>query len=134
MIFSIYKYEGILHLSSIEKVAADLKRIIVVLNKEWNMEWVFWGLTIVSSGLVLFLLKIAITIWWKPLQLKKHFEAQGIRGPPYKLFNGNTTDISRLIDEQRAKPMPALSHDIVPHVLPHIYQWTKTYGTLTILH
>ncbi|GLJ51712.1 hypothetical protein SUGI_1099020 [Cryptomeria japonica] len=91
------------------------------------MEWVFWGLAAVCAGLVWFLLKIATTIWWKPLQLKKYFEAQGIRGPPYRLFYGNSTDITRIIDEQKSKPMP-LSHDILPRVLPHLHQWAKTYG------
>ncbi|GLJ51713.1 hypothetical protein SUGI_1099070 [Cryptomeria japonica] len=91
------------------------------------MEWVFWGLAAVCAGLVWFLLKIATTIWWKPLQLKKYFEAQGIRGPPYRLFYENSTDITRMIDEQKSKPMP-LSHDILPRVLPHLHQWAKTYG------
>ncbi|GLJ51774.1 hypothetical protein SUGI_1100120 [Cryptomeria japonica] len=91
------------------------------------MEWVFWCLAAVCAGLILFLLKIATTIWWKPLQLKKSFEAQGIRGPPYSLFYGSTTDISRMMDEQKSKPMP-LSHDILPRVLPHFHEWTKTYG------
>ncbi|XP_059068906.1 cytochrome P450 734A1-like [Cryptomeria japonica] len=67
------------------------------------MEWVFWCLKVVCAGLVLFLLKIATTTWWKPLQLKKFFEAQGIRGPPYRLFSGNSADISRMMDEQRGQ-------------------------------
>ncbi|XP_057870268.2 cytochrome P450 734A1 [Cryptomeria japonica] len=91
------------------------------------MEGVFWGLAVVCGGLALFLLKITTTIYWKPLQLKKSFEAQGISGPPYRLFYGNSTDISRMTDEQESKPMP-LSHDILPRVLPYIHQWTKTYG------
>ncbi|XP_057870163.2 cytochrome P450 734A1 [Cryptomeria japonica] len=91
------------------------------------MEWVFWALAALCAGLVLFFLKIATTIWWKPLQLKKSFEAQGISGPPYRLFYGNSTDISRLVQEQTSKPMP-LSNDILPRVLPYFHQWTKTYG------
>ncbi|GLJ51760.1 hypothetical protein SUGI_1099950 [Cryptomeria japonica] len=91
------------------------------------MEWVFWGLAAFCAGLVWFLLKIATTIWWKPLQVKKFFEAQGISGPPYRLFSGNSTDITRMTDEQNSKPM-ALSHDILPRVLPHLHQWSKSYG------
>ncbi|XP_057870278.1 cytochrome P450 734A1-like [Cryptomeria japonica] len=95
------------------------------------MEWVVCILVAVCvavcGGLVLFLLKIATTVWWKPLQVKKSFEAQGISGPPYMLFYGNSTDISRMNDEQKSKPMPR-SHDILPRVLPYVYQWTKTYG------
>ncbi|XP_059068674.1 cytochrome P450 734A1-like [Cryptomeria japonica] len=91
------------------------------------MEWVFWGLAAFCAGLVWFLLKIATTIWRKPLQVKKFSEAQGISGPPYRLFSGNSTDITRMTDEQNSKPM-ALSHDILPRVLPHLHQWSKSYG------
>ncbi|XP_059068912.1 cytochrome P450 734A1-like [Cryptomeria japonica] len=91
------------------------------------MEWVFWGLAAVCAGLILFLVKIVTRMWWKPLQVKKFFEAQGISGPPYRLFYGNTTDISRMIDEQKSKPMP-LSHDMLPRVFPHLHQWSRIYG------
>ncbi|XP_059069195.1 cytochrome P450 CYP72A616-like [Cryptomeria japonica] len=91
------------------------------------MEWVFWGLAAICAGLVWFLLKIATTIWWKPLQMKKFFEAQGISGPPYRLFYGNSTDISRMTDEQKSKPI-RLSHDIFPRVFPYLHQCSSKYG------
>ncbi|XP_059068916.1 cytochrome P450 734A1-like [Cryptomeria japonica] len=77
--------------------------------------------------LILALLATFEEFQWKPLQVKKSFEAQGIRGPPYRLFYGNSPDISRMINEQKSKPMP-LSHDILPRVLPYYHQWSKTYG------
>uniref|UniRef100_A0A0D6QRY3 Cytochrome P450 n=1 Tax=Araucaria cunninghamii TaxID=56994 RepID=A0A0D6QRY3_ARACU len=92
------------------------------------MEWIFWALGVVCGGLLLFMLDVARVIWWKPLQVKKCFECQGIRGPPYRLFYGNTPDIARMRKEESSKPMPVLSHDIVPKVLPHYHRWTKAYG------
>ncbi|XP_059068914.1 cytochrome P450 734A1-like [Cryptomeria japonica] len=96
------------------------------------MEWLFAGLAAVCGGLIMLLFKIATAIWWKPLRLKKFFEAQGIRSPPYRILYGNSTDISRMIDEQTAKSMP-LSHDMVPRVFPHLHEWSRIYGTLDFI-
>eukprot|EP01018_Ginkgo_biloba_P037360 Gb_13156 [translate_table: standard] len=81
----------------------------------------------VISALVLFLLKIATVVWWKPLQIKSYFERQGIRGPPYTLLYGNAPDIVQMMKQTNATPMP-LSHHIIPRVLPHHHRWTQTYG------
>ncbi|KAH9291900.1 hypothetical protein KI387_042913, partial [Taxus chinensis] len=91
------------------------------------MESAVWVLAAACTGLLLLLLKVATAIWWKPLQVKKYFESQGIRGPPYRVFNGNTPDITRMINEEKCKPMP-FSHDILPRVFPHYHQWSKAYG------
>nr|ATG29999.1 CYP866A17 [Taxus chinensis] len=91
------------------------------------MESAVWVLAAACTGLLLLLLKVATAIWWKPLQVKQYFESQGIRGPPYRVFNGNTPDITRMINEEKCKPMP-FSHDILPRVFPHYHQWSKAYG------
>ncbi|KAH9313966.1 hypothetical protein KI387_022593, partial [Taxus chinensis] len=92
------------------------------------MEWLFWVATAVSAGLGMFLLQLAIDIWWKPLRIKKHFEAQGIHGPPYKLVYGNAPDIVRMANEESSKPLPLSGHNIAPRVLPAYHQWEKKYG------
>ncbi|GLJ13568.1 hypothetical protein SUGI_0215470 [Cryptomeria japonica] len=91
------------------------------------MEWVFWSVALVSAGLGLLLLKVARDIWWTPLQIKKYFEAQGIGGPPYKLFYGNAPDIVKMAREESSKS-PLSGHNITPRVLPAFYQWGKIYG------
>jgi PHYB activation tagged suppressor 1 len=91
------------------------------------MEWLFWVLAALIACLGSFLLRIVEVIWWKPLQLKKYFDSQGIRGPPYKLLYGNGADVLGMITQAKSTPMP-WSHDIVPRALPYYHHWTKTYG------
>jgi len=91
------------------------------------MEWLFWILAALSACSGVFLLKIVTLIWWKPLQIKRYFESQGIRGPPYRLLYGNAADIARMVTQAKSTPMP-WSHDILPRLLPHYHLWTKTYG------
>lgn len=92
----------------------------------FNMEWQFWVLAALSACLW-FLLRIATLIWWKPLQIKRCFELQGIRGPPHRLLSGNAADIARMVTQAKSTAMP-WSHDILARVLPYFHQWTKTYG------
>lgn len=57
----------------------------------------------------------------------RYLNDQGIKGPPYKLVVGNTTEDFQLRNEAQLKPMD-LSHAIVPRVLPFHYRTFKTYG------
>jgi len=91
------------------------------------MEWLCWVLTAAFGCLGYFVMRIVTVTWWKPLQVKRCFESQGVRGPPYKLFNGNLADMVRMDTQAKSTPMP-WSHDIVPRVLPYYHHWTKTYG------
>ncbi|KAL6195742.1 hypothetical protein ACLB2K_031360 [Fragaria x ananassa] len=52
---------------------------------------------------------------------------QGIKGPSYRLHNGNTKEISNMQNEALSRPID-VSDDICSHVQPHIHAWTKTYG------
>ncbi|XP_059073178.1 cytochrome P450 734A1-like [Cryptomeria japonica] len=92
------------------------------------MEWLFWAVTVASAGLAIILLEVAKVIWWKPLHLKKLFEAQGIQGPSYKFIYGNAPDIVRMAREESSDPKSLSGHNIVPRVLPALHQWKKTYG------
>ncbi|XP_020591128.1 cytochrome P450 CYP749A22-like [Phalaenopsis equestris] len=62
-----------------------------------------------------------------PIRITKAMEGQGIRGPPYKFFNGSTAEANELMEESMNKPME-LSHNIVPRVQPHFHSWIKLYG------
>ncbi|KAK3442882.1 hypothetical protein EUGRSUZ_B03128 [Eucalyptus grandis] len=65
-------------------------------------------------------------LWWTPCRIQRTMASQGIRGPPYKLFYGNTREILQFKNEASSRPMN-LSHDIFPRVQPHISTWTGTY-------
>lgn len=67
-------------------------------------------------------------VWWKPLKIQKHFESQGIGGPPYKLFLGNAKEMVKMAHQESLKNM-GFSHDILARVLPFYSQWRKTYGS-----
>lgn len=66
-------------------------------------------------------------LWWTPYRIQRTMASQGIRGPPYKLFYGNTREILQFKNEASSRPLN-LSHDIFPRVQPHISTWTGTYG------
>ncbi|GLJ24469.1 hypothetical protein SUGI_0467290 [Cryptomeria japonica] len=87
------------------------------------------GITFFSFGcLVVFLVtKLTLAIWWKPLQISKHFQSQGITGPPYRLLVGNLLEFTKLLNEATSKPMK-LTHDIAARVQPYYPWWSKIYG------
>ncbi|KAH9307848.1 hypothetical protein KI387_035759 [Taxus chinensis] len=84
--------------------------------------WLSFGYLVVFS-----VTKLAIAIWWKPLQIAKHFQTQGIAGPPYKLLYGNSRDLEKFMYEAASKPMKH-SHDIVARVQHYYAHWSKIYG------
>lgn len=57
-------------------------------------------------------------------------KSQGIKGPPYNFLHGNTKEISNMRKESLAKPMDSLSHNMLPRILPHVYQWVHIYGKM----
>ena len=85
-----------------------------------------------SSFLSLFLLLLALiniflTQWWTPTRLQKLMGRQGIKGPCYRLFQGNNKQISDMKNEAISRPK-SLSHDLFPLVQPHYKLWAKIYG------
>ncbi|XP_061994531.1 cytochrome P450 CYP749A22-like isoform X1 [Rosa rugosa] len=77
--------------------------------------------------LVALIFKIFHKIWWTPIRVQKLMASQGIRGPPYRLIDGNAKEVSNMCKEAISRPLD-LSHNILPVVLPHVHAWTKIYG------
>lgn len=69
------------------------------------------------------------------MHIKHVFLSQGIKGPPYKFFRGNTEEISKMIRENTMSRTTHehISHDLFPLVQPHIYSWIKLYGKKHII-
>ncbi|XP_004298348.1 PREDICTED: cytochrome P450 CYP749A22-like [Fragaria vesca subsp. vesca] len=84
-------------------------------------------LSFVCVLLLLALIKAFHKLWWTPVRLQNMMALQGIRGPSYRFFYGNATEITNLRKEAMSRPI-SLSHDIFSHVQPHIHAWTKSYG------
>ncbi|CAN1795307.1 Cytochrome P450 CYP749A22 [Linum perenne] len=79
------------------------------------------------SYLVLIIISFFNRAWWTPIRIQSRMRSQGIKGPPYRFFHGNTTEIFQMRSQSTETPME-LSHHIFPRLLPHVYSWTKLYG------
>eukprot|EP00249_Psilotum_nudum_P024036 c29068_g1_i2 orf=133-1395(+) len=83
------------------------------------------------SGGVAFMVRfywLIVELWWNPIRIRRIFEDQGVRGPPYRVFVGNMPEIAAVAKEERAKIMDRLSNDIGRRILPHHRTWSKLYG------
>eukprot|EP01018_Ginkgo_biloba_P026356 Gb_22915 [translate_table: standard] len=86
------------------------------------------GIALGFCGLAVYVLvRVGRAVWWRPRQIQKHFEAQGIRGPRYKLLYGNVREMLKMEQEAKSKPI-ALSHHILPRVIPHYHHFVNNYG------
>ncbi|XP_058095284.1 cytochrome P450 CYP72A616-like [Magnolia sinica] len=97
------------------------------------MEEILSSFLIISASLLLSCaVKVAYSIWWRPMKLQKHLNQQGIKGNPYKLFFGDMKEMGRLIQEAWSKPMN-LTHQIAPRVFPYCYDLVQKEGKLSII-
>lgn len=88
-------------------------------------------LFVVSFLVLVFVLRVAVLLWWRPRKIEEHFAKQGIRGPPYRFFIGNAKELVSLMLKASSQPMP-FSHNILPRVLSFYHHWKKIYGTLSL--
>ena len=72
-----------------------------------------------------------LAMWWRPRRIRKVFEEQKVPCLPSHSLYGNLPQFSQLNRDARAHPMPTISHDIGPRIMPHLYEWSKTYGNST---
>ncbi|WRX20019.1 Cytochrome P450 - like 10, partial [Theobroma cacao] len=77
--------------------------------------------------LLIALVKVLYQYWWVPLRIQHLLSSQGIKGPPYRFIHGNNKEVNHFRKEALSKHM-ALTHDIFPKVLPHVYSWINIYG------
>lgn len=63
-----------------------------------------------------------------PLQMKRKLDAQGIPGMPFRFLYGNSPDMVALIKTARSSPLPQLSHDIAPRIIPYYFIWSQKLG------
>ncbi|EEF50709.1 cytochrome P450, putative [Ricinus communis] len=77
---------------------------------------------------LLFLAKFFDKVWWTPIRTQSMLRSQGIRGPCYKIFHGNTKEIISMVNNASSNPAELSHQQLLPTVLPHIYSWIKIYG------
>lgn len=74
------------------------------------------------------LIRFVGKVWWNPIRVQSKMKLQGITGPSYKMFYGNTKEIVKMRRSSMAEPMDELSHLIFPRILPHVHSWMNNYG------
>ncbi|OVA02437.1 Cytochrome P450 [Macleaya cordata] len=79
---------------------------------------------IILLGLTKFLYKV----WLNPIHIQSVLRSQGIQGPPYIFFHGNTKQAFKMRFESMNRTMNLSSHDTFSKIQPHIHSWIKTYG------
>ncbi|XVE91666.1 hypothetical protein REPUB_Repub01dG0030200 [Reevesia pubescens] len=77
--------------------------------------------------LLVALLNVLYKYWWIPSRIQFILNSQGIKGPSYEFIHGNNKETVELRKEALSKPL-ALTHEIFPRVVPHVYSWTNKYG------
>ncbi|KAL4318692.1 hypothetical protein GQ457_18G011930 [Hibiscus cannabinus] len=92
------------------------------------MEWLWLKLVLFSVVVVVVMLKLWVSLWWRPRKMEDHFSRQGIKGPPYHFFIGNVKELVGMMLKASATPMPNFSHNILPRVLSFYHHWKKIYG------
>ncbi|GMJ08152.1 PHYB ACTIVATION TAGGED SUPPRESSOR 1 [Hibiscus trionum] len=80
-----------------------------------------------SLFLLIILLKFLHKYWWMPFKIQRALSVQGIKGPPYEFIHGNNKASSLLRNQALTNPI-ALTHNIVPRVIPQIQSWFNIYG------
>lgn len=78
---------------------------------------------------IFFFLRFFEKVWRAPSRLQARMGSQGIRGPAYRFPHGNTKEITNMRSQFMDKPIMDVSHDIFPRIQPHVYAWTKAYGS-----
>ncbi|XP_063949163.1 cytochrome P450 734A1-like [Daucus carota subsp. sativus] len=68
------------------------------------------------------------SVMWVPWRIQQHFRKQGVDGPNYRPFYGNTAEMTRMTKEALSKSISCLNHDILHRVSPDYYQWSAKYG------
>ncbi|KAI8548797.1 hypothetical protein RHMOL_Rhmol07G0302000 [Rhododendron molle] len=87
-------------------------------------------LTLLTSLLLTSLIiKLTHLLIWVPLKIQHHFRNQGIAGPGYRPFLGNSAETwRRMTAEAGSQPVSTFNHDVVSRALPHYYIWSTVYG------
>jgi hypothetical protein len=74
------------------------------------------------------ILKLTRSIIWVPLRIQAHFKKQGISGPKYRFFFGNSAEIRRLFAAAAESKSTCINHDVLHRVAPLYYEWSRKYG------
>ncbi|OEL35257.1 Cytochrome P450 709B2 [Dichanthelium oligosanthes] len=88
------------------------------------------GLVGVALAVVLvpWLWAALVRLVWRPHAVARAFARQGVHGPPYRFFVGNSAEAESMRAATGGEALDRGSHDIIPRVLPHYRAWASRYG------
>ncbi|KAJ1274632.1 hypothetical protein BS78_05G076200 [Paspalum vaginatum] len=91
------------------------------------------GASVVSALAVILvpcLWAVLVRLAWRPHAVTRPFARQGVRGPPYRFFLGNTGEFRAMWAAAAScgATLDRSSHDIVPLLMLHLHAWTSRYG------
>ncbi|KAJ7557714.1 hypothetical protein O6H91_04G006500 [Diphasiastrum complanatum] len=87
--------------------------------------------TIVLAAVVGWIIGLFYQLWWKPFRLRKHYEKQGIQGPPFRPLIGNLLELRRLTETvpPQASSLTELSKR---RVAPELLSFFGSYGKVSV--
>ncbi|XP_027365181.1 cytochrome P450 709B2-like [Abrus precatorius] len=88
------------------------------------------GVAMVTSAVLIIskIWKIFVILFWRPYSITRHFQKQGVTGPPYSILSGSLHEIKAMIKDARERIIDTHSHEITHRVLPHYQKWSSLYG------
>ncbi|KAL3639417.1 hypothetical protein CASFOL_017324 [Castilleja foliolosa] len=69
--------------------------------------------------------------WLKPKEIERLFRNQGMKGNSYKFLDGDSKETGSMYEEAYSKPI-AFNDDIIPRVMPNIFDSINKYGNRSI--
>eukprot|EP00250_Pteridium_aquilinum_P023525 c27084_g1_i1 orf=194-1120(+) len=85
-------------------------------------------LVVLGSSVLYWVIWQVLRMWLRTCRTRRIFEAQGVKCLPRPFVHGNLPEFVAIGAKARSHPMPKISHNIAPRILPHLYQWSNTYG------
>ncbi|KAF8768716.1 hypothetical protein HU200_007274 [Digitaria exilis] len=81
-----------------------------------------------AAVLLPWLWKALVHLVWRPYAVSRAFAAQGVNGPAYRFFVGNTGETGAMQAAASGESLDRGSHDTTTRVMPYVRAWTSLYG------
>ncbi|XP_054814846.1 cytochrome P450 72A397-like [Prosopis cineraria] len=72
--------------------------------------------------------KMAMWLWVNPKRLERALRHQGLEANRYRFWVGDSVQMANMVQQAKSSPLPAHSHDLVPHISPFQNHTVNKYG------
>lgn len=93
---------------------------------------VFYNLFLFSFSIIslVCIWRVVNWAWLRPKTLEKWLLGQDLKGNAYRIFYGDTKELSKMMNETKSKPMNILSDEVVPRAIPYFFESIEKHGML----